>query len=831
MSAETSSGRRHSAKVASSLTALVDLGLRIERLTIDPDAIDAPMTRLVRPLMAALGFAPKVEVTCVRQLLKELKIAAASGKTPFALDLHKCLESAIRELEANVTSVERATIVGRRPLVAHAAWLRRIYEVVVRAERAVTQPSDGLALETASAVDEVRLLPPLAVRGLDAKEDAGPLRADAHAANLVAVELGAIDHLLAAANEEGELLGRRRRLLEAARQMLLETSAAVSLDASGMDARRRYLAKEIARVDRLEAAGLLPDVALTHQARQALSRGERQRLHAAVVAMQGPALARGDVLAARLARRAMSALWKDGDTRDHAARQASSRRSADEVFGAGFGKVVADAYARGRKRYEGRHGDQDAVEAAKTYLLASGELQTLSAAIAVGGCFETGGALTPARILDRQTHSRAVRFPTKDLVLLPATQPDEIADAVIEDPRRVVLDLAAGRLLARRFVQDEVTLRPRVVMQGEIRVYVLDGSGSMIGPRARVRDALLLAELATLRKRVQEHGKGSRVVLFYRYFDTVPQPITRVTTAAEVDRAMSDVLSTMRAGGTDIEAALLSSIQVIRAATEADPDLSHAHIVLVTDGESPVDGARVIAARDAALGRMPIGTSVIALGQQNPALAAIVAKQRAKGERAFYHYVPDDMLADIVGGELDDGPAIHLPGVGHDVVAPDQLDAILGSVVDEMAALARQREVEAMEALDNRSDAEAELGMERTSSMTEGEKARARALHRDRLSLVDQFDRWFPKPALSVTDGEESSDAEAVSVVLATVAEVLDTVGGSDLARRADAIDLLERLLPDSRLSPARWREVTTTQCTKRVAESLTAVRVAAKAN
>src|SRR5262249_43177950 len=75
---------------------------------------------------------------------------------------------------------------------------------------------------------------------------------DLHGGRLIEVELAAIDHLLDAANEEGELLGRRRRLLEAARQMLLESSAAVPLDPQGLEARRRYLAREIARLDRLE---------------------------------------------------------------------------------------------------------------------------------------------------------------------------------------------------------------------------------------------------------------------------------------------------------------------------------------------------------------------------------------------------------------------------------------------------------------------------------------------------------------------------------------------------------------------------------------------------
>ena len=48
-------------------------------------------------------------------------------------------------------------------------------------------------------------------------------------------------------------------------------------------------------------------------------------------------------------------------------------------------------------------------------------------------------------------------------------------------------------------------------------------------------------------------------------------------------------------------------------------------------------------------------------------------------------------------------------------------------------------------------------------------------------------------------------------VALSAVADVVSEMGGSELARRADAIDVLERLLPDARLDfapqpqPSRW--------------------------
>ena len=45
--------------------------------------------------------------------------------------------------------------------------------------------------------------------------------------------------------------------------------------------------------------------------------------------------------------------------------------------------------------------------------------------------------------------------------------------------------------------------------------------------------------------------------------------------------------------------------------------------------------------------------------------------------------------------------------------------------------------------------------------------------------------------------------------MLATIAEVVGELGASALHRKADAIELLERLLRDARLSPGRYDELT----------------------
>jgi uncharacterized protein with von Willebrand factor type A (vWA) domain len=129
---------------------------------------------------------------------------------------------------------------------------------------------------------------------------------------------------------------------------------------------------------------------------------------------------------------------------------------------------------------------------------------------------------------------------------------------------------------------------------GEARVYLLDASTSMLdgapdGVRARVRDALLLAELATTLRRLEEPGREVRLSLHYRWFTKRLGPIQAVRTSGEALAALGEVMSTVRKGGTDIEAALLSSFELIREAKDREPDLARASIVLVTDGEAPVD--------------------------------------------------------------------------------------------------------------------------------------------------------------------------------------------------------------------------------------------------
>src|SRR5690606_22602820 len=141
----------------------------------------------------------------------------------------------------------RVAIVKKRSPVAHALWLRRVLGVLELADDVVhAKTRDETLLRALSRTDASAVMPPLvplSSRRAEKGEEDEPALLD--------LELAAIDHLIAAARAESMLLGRKRRLLLAARQRLLEASAALPIARAGVRERTRYLASEITRIDRL----------------------------------------------------------------------------------------------------------------------------------------------------------------------------------------------------------------------------------------------------------------------------------------------------------------------------------------------------------------------------------------------------------------------------------------------------------------------------------------------------------------------------------------------------------------------------------------------------
>jgi hypothetical protein len=758
------------------------LSRRIRELLVDAGEAKTLWNRAIAPLLRAFQWRPRLSIEALESLLDGVATGQIDEQT---------LAAAIQETEKNLEQVERASAVEGCPPIAHASWLWRCYQILVRAEQRARLND----LKSAADWHRIQALPPLTV------EEPGGSQ----------IHIDSIDPLLAAATEETEFLDRRRRLLEAARALLLDSAAALPVESFGVQQRQRYIAGEIARVNRLQAAGLDPNVGLLLQARQALTRGETQRLHAALVALDEGAARSGKGNLARLSRRSLKTLWQGQSRTDTEIRELSLERSAAESFDPEIRAAVMRGYALGRQNLDAAiqraSGTQkDLLTSLLPFWAPDREPETLFAALAVDGCFDVGGIGSPVRVYEETRRARAVPYPTQDLVLLPARSITDVPESIITDPRSILLDLAAGRLLARRYVIEEVRRRPVTKIATEVRVYVLDGSGSMVGPRGRMRDAILIAELSTLMARLGDASRALNPVLYFRYFNDKVGPATRVASRASASQAIERILSTIRRGGTNIEEALLTSFRQIRDERARDPELARAQIVLVTDGEAPVDAAQILAAR-AEVADVPIGVSIIALGQENPALRSLAAEQRKAGERVFYHFVDDYTLNATVTGQTA-GLPIHLP---HDVDL-GTLRNELSELVAEMETFVRtDTTAPPTDDLPNEQAAFEELGLT-FEGTGERQLARRAAAQRDRDAVQRRFDRWFPAIGeagmLAAPADDDANDVDLVSALLASVTEVVELTGSEGIQREVDAIEIFERLMVDASVAPWRYRDL-----------------------
>lgn len=239
----------------------------------------------------------------------------------------------------------------------------------------------------------------------------------------------------------------------------------------------------------------------------------------------------------------------------------------------------------------------------------------------------------------RRPAPRRVPYPTQTMTFEPTGGLHEHENFVLTDPRMLVYDLASGRQLVRVYLDDAPDVRSKRVRRTSVRVYVCDASGSMHGPRARFRDAILIAELNNLRLKA-ERGLPFDP-LYFSFFNDQPTELARVDNALEAARQMEKLFRDSPAEGqTDITIALMSAFDSIRAARGHDPYLARATVVLVTDGEDRMELELIRRCR-APLDDVQIALSFISLGEENPDLRSLVMEQRSQGGRAFYHHLSD----------------------------------------------------------------------------------------------------------------------------------------------------------------------------------------------
>jgi uncharacterized protein with von Willebrand factor type A (vWA) domain len=140
------------------------------------------------------------------------------------------------------------------------------------------------------------------------------------------------------------------------------------------------------------------------------------------------------------------------------------------------------------------------------------------------------------------------------------------------------------RLFRHKLVNREFNVRERGINrdQQQLLYVLIDGSGSMNGPRVAMATGALLNRLRSVVK-----GDAQ---LFYRMFDNSPHQEHAALDAAAALAAVKHLLkgSTFSGGGTNINAALWSGITAIKEKMLADPKLIKPEILLISDGEDNV---------------------------------------------------------------------------------------------------------------------------------------------------------------------------------------------------------------------------------------------------
>jgi hypothetical protein len=181
----------------------------------------------------------------------------------------------------------------------------------------------------------------------------------------------------------------------------------------------------------------------------------------------------------------------------------------------------------------------------------------------------------------------------------------------------------------------------------------------MRGGRARLRDALLVAELDALRRQALDGVPVDPLDLCF--FGDRALRFERIETAEAARGWLERLLSGGPCGGmTELSAALVGAAEWLAAARRQDSALAAALVVVVTDGEDAVDLEAIAHAWEALRG-LPVSLRVVCLGEENRWLKGWVAETRTRGGDAGWLHLGDGELAGVPG-DFDFRPPTLLPG-------------------------------------------------------------------------------------------------------------------------------------------------------------------------
>ena len=643
-----------------------------------------------------------------------------------ASGMRRRTRKALVELELLVAAMGRGK---RRTGQAKVSWLQTADDLVRRLERA-------LAIERAMEAPETRQ-----------SDDAAPLyRPIRNRPPPKSAALAAIERYVDRAGAQAVDLRKKRRDLDRAHELLLALSAQLKPDdrARAMQLRAR-LADERQRLDAIEPL-VRPGERLPDAITRALHQGQTGEAYRGLLAVFRGAMESRDTPLVKASRTALDELWRGLNESPDAAIARDAERVLADRLGEGALRELLDAQQRQARD----------VLLETAYELPQDTLSVFNLALSAGEFFDTtmveeeveeGDAAMASAPEPRQR----VPFPTPLMDFDLATDITQLRNFVIRDPRLVLYDLANGSQLQRVYFEQN-DRKPKKTRRSAVRVYICDASGSMRGPRARFRDAVLIAELNNLSLRARA---GKEVwPIYYAFFNDQPQPLRRVDTPKLAYDLIADLFQQSPARGrTDITYAVVAAFEAIHEARGQDPDLARATVVLITDGEDQVDMQRISAAR-APVGDVEVTFNFISLGDENADLRQLVWEQRDRGRRAFYTHLSDD---DIAAGASPFEPALRtlLPEHPDFTLTPDSPQ--VRAALDALAAISAG------------------------TSLPSGPRASTR------------FGAYFPWPLPASTGRVPVSERDRVLDLLAAVSEALALAPAPE--RADEAVELIEHLL------------------------------------
>ena len=434
-----------------------------------------------------------------------------------------------------------------------------------------------------------------------------------------------------------------------------------------------------------------------------------------------------------------------------------------------FGETPTDMDEQGARKPP-KESSSDDLLADLAFSLRPEQLSAFELAAGCARYFDVEDALSEEIVEEpgpkKRPVPRQVPYPTQHMTFERTGGLHEVHNFVLSDPRMVLYDLAAHRQMVRSYLEIDPPPQRKKMTRTAVRVYVCDASGSMHGPRARFRDALIIAELNNLRVKARQDKPFDP--LYFSFFNDAPTELSRVDTSREATRQIEKLFRHSPAEGqTDITLALMSAFDSIRAARGRDPYLARATVVLITDGEDRVD-LELIRRTRAPMDALDIALSFISLGEENPDLKSIVQEQRARGGRAFYHHLSDQEIQ-WARTEFDSPWRTLLP---RDVpVTPEAIDALAPHL-----------------------DALAELATGRATSSTP-------------VASEASFDALFPDPeGLAEMRVSESPGPDVVGRVADILDAIVESAALAPADRRAtESVMLVQHLLGVYQQPPSRY--------------------------